>query len=87
MYGRDEKSMVQALREMARVSVDQSWGNKIAAAEKMKQWLSDDKRFSEYDLGKLVDRTMLSRYNGCSLDLTDPELRGLPARPLKLSNW
>jgi hypothetical protein len=87
MFGPDDRSKLEALSAMARTSIDKSYGNKIEAAQKMREWLSYDKRFAQYDLGKLVDRTMLCRSNGARLDLTDPELMGGAPRPLKRSDY
>jgi hypothetical protein len=87
MFGADDRSKLEALSAMARTSVDKSFGNKIEAAQKMKEWLSYDRRFEGYDLGKLVDRTMLCRSNGACLDLSDPELKGFGPRPLKRCDY
>jgi hypothetical protein len=87
MFGPDDRDKLEALSAMARISVDKCFGNKIEAAQKMREWLSYDRRFEGYDLGKLVDRTMLCRSNGAKLELDDPELRGLPPRPLSRSRW
>jgi hypothetical protein len=87
MYGNDPRDLTAALRQMAQTSVDVSWGNKIEAAQKMEKWLEQDRRFDSFNKRALVERTMLCRYNGAVLDLDDPELRGLPPRPLKLSQW
>jgi hypothetical protein len=73
---------------MARVSVDKSWGDKVQAKEKMKNWLEHDRRFDAYDKDRLVDRVMLCRYNGARLELDDPELmQGGSPRPLTRSRW
>jgi hypothetical protein len=87
MFGSDDRSKLETLSAMARRSVDESFGNKLEAAEKMKSWLATDQRFSGYDLGKLVDRTMLCRSNGACLDLSDPQLFGHDPRPLTLRRW
>jgi hypothetical protein len=84
MFGADDRSKLEGLSAMARVSVDKSFGNKIEAAQKMQEWLSYDRRFEGYDL---VDRTMLCRSNGARLDLSDPELMGGAPRPLKRSDY
>jgi hypothetical protein len=88
MYGPDEKDMLAALGSMARTSVDRCWGNKIEARERMKQWLSYDRRFEGYDPDRLVDRVMLARSNAAIVELDDPELiRGGSPRPLQRSKW
>jgi hypothetical protein len=87
VYGNDPRDLTAALRQMAQTSVDTSWGNKIEAKEKMRTWLEQDRRFDPFDKSALVDRVMLCRYNGAVLDLEDPELKGLPPRPLQRSKW
>jgi hypothetical protein len=87
MFGPDDRDKLEALSAMARVSVDKSFGNKIEAAQKMREWLSYDRRFEGYDLGRLTDRVMLCRSNGARLDLSDPELMGGAPRPLKRSDY
>jgi hypothetical protein len=87
MFGTDDRDKLRALSEMARTSVDRCWGNKVEAKERMKEWLSYDRRFEGFDPDKLVDRVMLARSNGAIVELYDPELRGLPPRPLSRSRW
>jgi hypothetical protein len=87
MFGSDDRDRLEALSAMARVSVDRFFGNKLEAAQKMREWLTYDRRFEGYDLDKLVDRTMLCRSNGAHLDLDDPQLRGFERRPLDRSGW
>jgi hypothetical protein len=89
MYDPNEKDMLAALGSMARTSVDRCWGNKVEARERMKEWLTYDRRFENFDHDKLVDRVMLSRSNGAVVELfDDPELlKGGSPRPLQRSKW
>jgi hypothetical protein len=88
MYDPNEKDMLAALGSMARTSVDRCWGNKVEARERMKEWLTYDRRFENFDHDKLVDRVTL-RSNGAVVELfDDPELlKGGSPRPLQRSKW
>jgi hypothetical protein len=87
MFSGDDRDRLQALAEMARISIARANGNRIEGKEMMKTWLDHDRRFDDFDKDRLVDRTLLNRYNGAVIDLTDPELRGLQPRPLTRSRW
>jgi hypothetical protein len=88
MFGPEDRDKLEALSAMARVSVDKCFGNKLEARERMKEWLSYDRRFENYDPERLVDRVMLCRSNGGRLSLDDPELmRGGAPRPLTRRTW
>ena len=53
------------------------------AKRQMVEWLGQDRRFDNFDHGRLVDRVRLCTSNGAQLDLTDPQLqKGGQPRPL-----
>ena len=87
MHGTDERDLLQTLGSMARLSVDRCNANKVEAKAVMKRWLELDRRFDPFDKDALVERTMLSRSNGCVVELDDPSLRGQGRRPLDRAGW
>jgi hypothetical protein len=83
MFGRDPKALTATLGEMAHRAHWQSNANQIEAAEKMRQWVAEDRRFDSFDHDRLVRRVQECRSCGAQLDLTDPQLqRGGQPRPL-----
>ena len=83
MYGDSERDKLQALGAMAVEALEKNFCNRVAARETLVKFISQDARFSALDPVKLAERVDLARSNGSRVDLSDPRLRGLPARPLE----
>jgi hypothetical protein len=82
MFGDDERDRVATLAEMERLSRVRSNFDTVAARETFKSYLSADRRFDEFNKDRLVARVQECKQCGATLDLTDPQLRGLEPRPL-----
>jgi hypothetical protein len=82
MFERDPRDLAATLTEMERQSRVRTNFDRPAALEKMKSYLATDRRFDGYDADRLVRRVQECRQSGAVLDLDDPQLRGLPPRPL-----
>jgi hypothetical protein len=82
MFSDDPRDLARSLGEMHRLAREKCWQNQIEAKETMRQWLQHDRRFDAFDKDRLIERVAEARYNGRSLDLDDPFLRGGPKRPL-----
>ena len=82
MFERDQKDLVVTLGEMDRQSRIRTNFDQPAAREKMAGWLSQDRRFDEFDKDKLARRVQECRQSGAVLDLDDPVLKGGEPRPL-----
>ena len=88
MFGTDPKDLARTLGEMENTARVRSNFNQTDAKEKFREFLANDKRFTEYDPDRLIDRVMRCRSNGAVLDLEAPELRrGGEPRPLDRSRW
>ncbi len=87
MFGDDPRDLCAALSQMEQIARQRSNFNQLEAKQQFKTFLHNDRRFDLYDADKLVDRVMLCKSNGAVLDLDDPQLRGLPPRPLDRSGW
>jgi hypothetical protein len=87
MHGNDPRDLCATLASMEKEARVASNFNQIDARERFREYLSNDRRFTGYDPDRLIERVMLCRSNGAVLDLDDPQLRGLEARPLDRSGW
>jgi len=83
MFGKGPHDLAATLSEMeyrARQAVN---FNQTEAAQKMAEWLAQDRRFDSFDKGRLIERVRDCKYRGAVLDLTDPQLqKGGEPRPL-----
>jgi hypothetical protein len=82
MFSDDPRDLARTLGEMEKEARVSSNFNQLDAKEKMREFLSHDRRFAEFDHGRLIERVMESRSCGRTLDLDDPFLRGGQKRPL-----
>jgi hypothetical protein len=84
MYGHDEKDLCATLSQMHRTAIEKCNYNQIEAKEVLKSYLGTDRRFDDYDHGRLVERIHEARSCGRTMDLfDDPWLRrGGEKRPL-----
>jgi hypothetical protein len=87
MFEKDQRSLCQALTAMERQSREATRFDQIAAREKFKEYLGQDRRFDPFDKDALVRRVQECRSNGAVLELDDPRLQGKEARPLEKSRW
>jgi hypothetical protein len=83
MFDINERDMLRTLGTMATTAVERNFGNRVAARDTLQQFIQTDKRFDGYDAATLARRVEECRSCGAKLDLTDPRLRGQPARPLE----
>jgi hypothetical protein len=83
MFGDSERDLLETLAKLNRYTLDRCNGNKIEAQQQMAERLKSDRRFDAYDKSKLVSRLQESWGHGARLDLSDPELKGGPPRPLE----
>lgn len=82
MFDHDDRDMAATLSEMQRRALERCRFDQIAAAERMKQWVRQDARFSQYDPDRLVAKANECKGNGSALMLDDPYLkRGGEPRP------
>jgi hypothetical protein len=82
MFERDPKDMTLALSQMERLSRDRTNFDQVAAREKLRGFIEQDRRFDEFDHDRLAARVLECRQCGATLDLDDPQLKGLDPRPL-----
>ena len=82
MFEKNPADMTRTLGEMFHAAYNRSNCNQNAAKEKFKEYVRQDKRFSDFDRDRLADRVMECRSNGARLDLDDPYLHGGERRPL-----
>ncbi len=87
MHGTDERDLLTTLASMERLSRQRSNFDTTAARETFKHWLDSDRRFDGFDKDRLIARVQECRASGAVCDLSDPRLRGQPARPLERSHW
>jgi hypothetical protein len=82
MYGKDERDLAVTLTRMADLARERTNFHQGEAKTKMAEWLQNDRRFDGFDPDRLIERVHQCRYNGATLDLTDPQLkRGGEPRP------
>ena len=86
MFGTDDRDLIRSLGEMANIAHQRANANQVEAKQTLAAWISQDRRFDFFDASRLAERVGQCRSNGAQLDLTDPQLRGLPSRPLD-SKW
>ena len=82
MFDKDPRDLTATLAEMEYRSRVTTNFTQSEAREKMTQWLSQDRRFDDFDKDKLVQRVQECRQAGAVLDLDDPVLKGQERRPL-----
>ena len=83
MFGRTQNDLAKTLSEMEYQARQTTNFNQPEAAQKMREWLANDRRFDGYDPGRLIDRVRDAKYRGATLDLDDPQLqKGGEPRPL-----
>ncbi len=83
MFDTSERDLIRTLGTMAETAIQRCYHNRTEARELVAQWIKQDRRFDGLDPSKLAERVDQLRSNGAKLDLRDPRLRGLPARPLE----
>jgi hypothetical protein len=82
MFENDPRDLTTTAGAMYRAAFDREHANQIAAKEKFKQYLAQDRRFKPFDLDRVADRVVECGQSGARLDWTDPYLRGGEKRPL-----
>jgi hypothetical protein len=82
MFGNDPRDLAATLATMEKIARERSNFDQIEAKDKFRQYLSQDKRFAEYNADALIDRVMHCKNQGAILDLDDPQLKGREKRPL-----
>jgi hypothetical protein len=87
MFGNDPRDLCQTLSTMETEARRRCNYNQIEAKTVLKSWIGNDKRFSDFDPDILAARVVECKNSAASLDLSDPRLRGQPARPLERSKW
>jgi hypothetical protein len=71
MFDNDPKSLAKTLSDMQRQALNKANGNQIEAAEHIQQWVANDRRFDQFDTGRLVARAEECRTCGATLNLSD----------------
>lgn len=87
MFTADKRDLCATLTHMEKVSREATRFDQIAARDKFKDYLDQDRRFDAFDKLALVRRVQECRSNGATLDLDDPRLKGSEPRPLDRSRW
>jgi hypothetical protein len=82
MFDDNARDKLQYLGWAAETALKRTLNNHVSARKVLAGWIAQDRRFDGIDAEKLARRIDESRSNGAHLDLTDPRLRGEPARPL-----
>ena len=85
MFDNTPRDLCQTLSSMETEARQRCNYNQIAARDVLKSWIRNDQRFAGYDADTLAARVQECKNCGASLDLSDPRLRGEPARPLEKS--
>jgi len=78
MFGKEKRSLLDALGAMRTEATRRSNFSESMARTTMAEMVANDRRFDGYDHGKLVDRVKACLSNGAVLDLDDPSLRRGP---------
>jgi hypothetical protein len=79
-YDSDSRSLAATLSQMQREALNRCNGNQIEAAENIRRWVANDRRFDQFDANRLVSRAEECRTTGATLNLEDdPHL--LKTRP------
>jgi hypothetical protein len=80
-YDSDSRSMAETLAQMTRQALNKCSGNQIEADEQVQRWIANDRRFDQYDAGRLASRVSECWSNGATLNLEDDPhlLRERPA--------
>ncbi len=82
MFDDNDRDKLAYLGWAAETAMKRTLNNHLEARELMAAWIAQDRRFDGIDAGLLAKRVDENRSNGARLDLSDPRLRGRPARPL-----
>lgn len=79
-YDDSPKDLAETLSNMQREALNKCHGNRVEAAEHVKRWVSNERRFDQFNAQRLVDRAEECRTTGATLNLEDdPQL--LKTRP------
>jgi hypothetical protein len=70
-YDIDSQSLAATLSEMQRQALNKTHGNQIEAVEHIQRWVANDRRFDQFDAGRLVARAEECRTSGATLNLND----------------
>jgi len=76
MFERDPRDLTTTLSEMERQARIKTNFSQSEAKEKLAEWISQDRRFDQFDKARLVQRVAECRQSGAVLDLDDPVLKG-----------
>jgi hypothetical protein len=71
MFDNDSKSLAKTISEMQRQALNKCNGNQLEAIEHVQRWVSADRRFDQFDTGRLVARAEECRTSGATLNLED----------------
>ena len=86
MFSKDEKDLARTLAEMEYFARQKSNWNQVEAKQKIVEYVTQDRRFDGFDANRLAERVQLSRSNGASLSLDDPQLKK-GGQPRPLDRW
>jgi hypothetical protein len=75
MFERDPKDLAATLSEMERRSRERTCFNQVEAKVKFAEWISQDRRFDDFDPVRVAERVAYCRSNGAVFDVDDPQLR------------
>ena len=82
MFDPEQKDLAATLSEMERRSRERTQFDQVQAAELMKKWIVNDRRYDALDPERLVQRIQHCRGSGSVFDIDDPSLkRGSQPRP------
>jgi len=71
MFDNDSKNLAKTISEMQRQALNKANGNQIEAAVHIQQWISNDRRFDQFDTRRLAARAEECRTSGATLNLED----------------
>jgi hypothetical protein len=80
MWDRDQKDLAATLSRMEMESRQRCNFNQIEARQKMREWISQDRRFDSLDPERVAERVAHCRSAGAVFDIDDPSLRKSPPR-------
>jgi hypothetical protein len=79
-YDSNSRDLAATLSQMQRQALNKCNGNQLEAVEHIQRWISNDRRFDQFDAGRLTARAEECRTSGATLNLEDdPHL--LKTRP------
>jgi hypothetical protein len=79
-FDSNSRDKALTITQMQRQALNKCNGNQIEAAEYVELWIGNDRRFDQYDAGRLARRAEECRTSGATLNLEDdPSL--LKVRP------